>query len=264
VTVMESNIENLRLITDNNQKDDLKRKDQLVRNILILVCVLALLFCESGCRNSSKQRSIVEPPEIPSSRTLTLSQQQLVYLDWHSPNRPGTKVTGKRIVPDSGVEFDIYFPSNATGNRTVNYVSSGQGGRGTLIGADIRGYEAFALKFTLVSIDGQTAPELKEKVAVGALIGPTATGRLSDYKPVTLSMVSPEKSLIAKTPMRVDKIRQIGFHVRMLNPHDWKPTGSMVTLRVEPVADAGAVPWPISGQSVQNSSVKPIAVISKR
>jgi hypothetical protein len=141
------------------------------------------------------------------------------------------------------VEFDIYFPSNSPGYRSVDYVSSGQGGRGTLLGADIRGYEAFALAFTLVSIDGQTAPELKEELVVGALIGPTATGKLVHYKPVTLGLGSSEKTAIAKTPVRTNKICQIGFHVRMLNPERWKPTGTNVILRVEPVKDAGAVPW---------------------
>jgi hypothetical protein len=151
-------------------------------------------------------------------------------------------VIGKRVVPGPGVEFDIYFPSNDPDCHSVNYVSSGEGGIGALVGADIRGYEAFALVFTLVSINGQTAPELKEKVEVGALIGPTATGRLSKYKPVTLSLFSSEKSKIAKTPMRTNKIYQIGFYVRILEPLNWNPMGTKMILRVEPVEDAGFVP----------------------
>lgn len=187
-----------------------------------------------------------EPPEIPPSRILTLSQQQLVSLDWHSPNRAGARVMGKRVVPGPGVEFDIYFPSNDF--SSVKYVSSGQGGIGALVGADIRGYEVFALVFTLVSINGQTAPELKEKVEVGAVIGPTATGRLSDYKPVTLSLFSSEKSKIVKTPMLTNKIYQIGFCVRLLDPQNWNPTDTKMILRVEPVEDAGFVPWQTQGQ----------------
>ena len=117
-----------------------------------------------------------------------------------------------------------------------------------MVGADIRGYEAFALVFTLVSINGQTVPELKEKVEVGALIGPTATGMLSDYKPVTLSWFSTEKSKIAKTPMRTNKIYQIGFYVCMLDPQNWNPKGTKMILRIEPVEDAGFVPWQTRGR----------------
>ena len=39
--------------------------------------------------------------------------------------------------------------------------------------------------------------------------------------------------------MHTDKIYQIGFHISMLNPEDWKPTGSIVTLRVQPADDTG-------------------------
>ena len=214
-------------------------------NKRVLICRVIVVVCSvlCGCENGSKQDLVLtEPPEIPHSRILTLSQQQLVFLDWHSPKSAKARVIGKRVVPGPGVEFDIYFPGNDPACRSVNYVSGGEGGIGALVGADIRGYEAFALVFTLVSINGQTAPELKEKVEVGALIGPTAAGRLRDYKPVTLSLFSSEKSKIAKTPMRTNKIYQIGFYVRMLEPQNWNPMGTKMILRVEPVEDVGFVP----------------------
>ena len=176
------------------------------------------------------------PVEVPPSRILTLSEQQLISLDWHSPNRTRAHVKGKRVVvADPGVEFDIYFPSNSPRSRSLNFVSSGQGGTGALVGADIRGYEVFALKLTLVSINGQSGPELKQKLMAGAVIGPTGKRRLRTYEPVTLGLAASEKTVIAKTPVSTDKIYQIGFHVHMLNPQDWDPSGSMVRLRVEPV-----------------------------
>jgi len=177
-----------------------------------------------------------KPVEVPPSRILTLSEQQLISLDWHSPNCTGAHVKGKRVVvAGPGVEFDIYFPSNSPRNRSLNFVSSGQGGTGTLVGADIRGYEVFALKLTLVSINGQSEPELKQKLMAGAVIGPTGKRQLRTYGPVTLGLAASEKTVIAKTPVSTDKIYQIGFHVNMLNPQDWDPSGSMVRLRVEPV-----------------------------
>ncbi|MCK4435371.1 hypothetical protein KAU87_01015, partial [Candidatus Bathyarchaeota archaeon] len=169
--------------------------------------------------------------------------QQLVSLDWHSPHRTDARVVDKWLFLYSPVvEFDIYFPSNSPGSRSLNFVSSGEGGKGSLVGADIRGYEAFALKFTLVSINGQSEPELKQKLVVGAVIGLTSMGQLSTYEPVTLGLAASEKTVIAKTSVQTDKIYQIGFHVHMLNPQDWDQSGSMVKLQVEPVEDGEAVP----------------------
>ena len=183
-----------------------------------------------------------EPGETPPSRILTLSEQQLLSLDWHSPNRTGALVKAKRVVPGRGVEFDIHFSSNSPGSRSLDFVSSGEGGRGTLVGADVRDYEAFALKLTLVSINGQSEPDLKQKLVAGAVIGPTSTGELCSYEPAMLGLAALEKTVTVKTSVSTRKIYQIGFHVHMLNPQDWDRSGSIVTLRVEPVENGVAVP----------------------
>jgi hypothetical protein len=174
---------------------------------------------------------------------LTLSEEQLVLLDWPGRNLAGGRVKRKRLVAGPGVEFDISFPSNSPASCSLDFVSSGEGGRGVLAGADIRGYETFALKLTLVSIDGQSGPELKQKLVVGAVIGPTATGELCTYEPVTLSLTASEKTVIARTSVGTDQVYQIGFHAHMLNPQEWNRSGSIVTLRVEPIEDGGVVHW---------------------
>ncbi len=218
------------------------------KSVFILPFIIAVCFA-FGCEHSSKKSlEVPSPPEIPPSKTLTLSQQQLVYLDWHSPNLARARVTEKRILPGPGVEFHIYFPSNSPDCSTIQHVSSGEGGRGVLAGAEVRGYEKFALTFTLVSINGRTEPNEREKVEVGALIGPTAGGRISECKPVTLSLLSSEQSKVAKTPMMTDKIYQIGIYVRLLKSENWNPTGTEMVLRVEPVEDAGFVPLQTTGQ----------------
>jgi hypothetical protein len=200
-------------------------------------------LCGVGCQKGSNKPIVVgKPVAIIPSRILTLSEQQLVLLDWHSPNRAGARVKGKRLVAGPGVEFDIYFPSNSPGSNSLDFVSSGEGGIGSLVGADIRGYEAFALKFTMVSINGQSEPGLKQKLVAGALIGPNSTGQLRTYEPVTLGLVASEKAVIAKTSVQTDKIFQIGFHVHMLNPQDWNQSESRIILRVEPVENGGTVP----------------------
>ncbi|MHC4165917.1 MAG: hypothetical protein ACYSWQ_03055, partial [Planctomycetota bacterium] len=122
------------------------------------------------------------------------------------------------------------FPSNEPGNRSIDYVSSGAGGRGSLIGFDVREYESFALSFTLVSIDGATGSDMTCELAVGAVIGPTAEGELSGYTPVTLGHAVGRTTAISRTPVGSGSIHEIG--------EDWSPSGSMVTIRVEPVQNA--------------------------
>ena len=214
------------------------RGDWPVRNGILFACLLVFWLCGAGCQTRSKEPVVVgKPVKISPSRILTLSEKQLVSLDWHSPNRTGARVKDKRMVAGPGVEFDIYFASNNPGSRSLNFVSSGEGGSGSLVGAGMRDHEAFALKLTLVSINGQSEPELKQKLVAGAVIGPTATGQLCSYEPVTLGLAASEKTMIAKTPVSTDKVYEIGFHVHMLNPQIWDRSGSIVTLRVEPVED---------------------------
>ena len=65
---------------------------------------------------------------------------------------------------------------------------------------------------------------------------------LSSCEPFTLGMGDEEKSVTAKTPVYTNKIYQIGFHVHKLNPADWAPGGSIVTVLIEPAEDAGPIP----------------------
>ena len=51
-----------------------------------------------------------------------------MFLDWDGEVASHAKIVRKRIVGDSAVEFDIHFPSNEPGNRSIDYVSSGAGG----------------------------------------------------------------------------------------------------------------------------------------
>jgi len=172
--------------------------------------------------------------ESPARVILTLWEQQLVFLDWQRANRGGARVEGKRPVGGPGVEFDIYFPSNTPGKCSLSFVSTGEGGRGSLVGTDVRGYETFALKLTLVSVNGRSDPASKQKLVAGAVIGPTVGGRLAGYEPVTLSLAASERTVTAKTPVSTDKIYEIGFHIHALNHEDWDPSGSRVVLLVEP------------------------------
>jgi len=217
------------------------QEDSPMRKSTVWLYILVMLLSVSGCEQ--KRKEVVRPYQPPVSRTLTLSAEQLVYLDWYGRLHTGAQVIKKRLVGRSGVEFDIYFPSNSAGHRSVKYVSSGEGGRGALVGVDVSEYTAFALKFTLISIDAAAGPDIPQLLVVGAVMGPTATGEHYAYEPVTLSFASEQTTGLSRTSVQTGKIRQIGIYVRMLNPQEWNPAGTLVTLRVEPVDDAAEVPW---------------------
>jgi len=212
-----------------------------MKNILLFSVLSVSLVAVVGCGGGkAKPIPIAKPEQIPPSRMMTLSQEQLVFLDWHSPHRRGARVRGKRLT-GGGVEFDISFSTNDPGNTSVNFVSSGQGGRGKIVGGDISGFRSFALKFTLLSINGKSESQMKQKLEVGSVIGPTASGLAETYPPVTLSME--DSSAIAQTPIRSANIRTIGFHISALNPQDWDPLESEIKLLIEPAPDGGTAPW---------------------
>jgi len=191
---------------------------------------------------SEKPVGMGEPGQSRFVRILTLSGQQLILLDWHGSNSGGARVKGKRILAGQGVEFDIHFPGNNPGSCSLDFVSSGEGGSGSLVGTDISGYGVIALKFTLVSVNGKSESTMKQKLIAGVVIGPTDAGMLSTYEPVTLGLADSEKTVIAKTYVTTDKIYEVGFHVHMLNPQDWDVSGSMITLRIESAGNGGNAP----------------------
>jgi len=218
-----------------------------MRNIAIPIFGLILLLICGNCQRNDHNTTVTEglSSQMQTSQTLTLSGNQLIFLDWDGGIPSGARVIRKRLVSDSGVEFDIHFPSNEPGYNTIDYVSSGVGGQGTLVGSDINKYKIFSFNFTLVSIDGATGSDLSQELVVGALIGPTSDGRLSGYTPVTLSFASGRTTAVSSIPIfGVRKIYQIGFHAHLAKPENWNPTGSMVTIRVESIENIPTPSWP--------------------
>lgn len=213
-----------------------------MKNVILFSVLSFSMVLFFGCGGKEKPILVAKPDQIPPSRMMTLSQEQLLLLDWHSPHRRGARVMGKSV-SGGGVEFDVDFPTNDAGNVSLNFVSSGEGGRSALVGGDISGFRSFALKLTLVSINGKSDSDMKHKVEAGALIGPTAEGLVYAYSPVALSMQDSEKTVVAQTSIRSDNIRTIGFHIHAVNPNDWDPSGSELKLLVEPAPGGGAAPY---------------------
>ncbi|MBN1505393.1 MAG: hypothetical protein JW955_01035 [Sedimentisphaerales bacterium] len=211
----------------------------------VLLCLWIGAVLAGGCRQREQQASVIvsEPAPVVHSDTLTLSGDQLISLDWAGRSPSGPKVVRKHAVDNSGAVFDIQFSGNNLWQNSIDYVSSGSGGRMALVGLDVGGYQTFALKFTLVSIDGAVGPTLPQELAVGAVVGPTADGKLSQYEPLVLGFAGQQISGVARTPIGAPRLREIGIHVHMANPETWNPEGALVTLLVEPVPEA-TVPSP--------------------
>lgn len=216
-----------------------------MKNVAALASALTLALVAGSCRqdNSSATVAASQPSLTPASGVLTLSSSQLMFLDWDGPYASHAKVVKRRIVGDSAAEFDIHFPSNKPGHRSIEFVSSGLGGRSRLVGRDVSDYKTFALKFTLVSINGTAGSDTTLKLAVGALIGPTNDGKVSGHTPVTLGGASERVAAISRTPVGKSKIYRIGVRAYMLDPENWDPAGSTVTIRVEPVQNATIPAW---------------------
>lgn len=216
-----------------------------MKNIAVLASALTLALVTGSCRQDGTSATVTAAgfSTEPASDVMTLSSSQLMFLDWDGPYASHAKVVKRRIVGDSAAEFDIHFPSNRPGNRSIDFVSSGLGGRSRLVGRDVSYYKTFALKFTLVSINGTAASDTTLKLAVGALIGPTIDGKVSGYTPVTLGGTSERITAISRTPVGKSTIYRIGIRAYMVEPENWDPAGSTVTIRVEPVQNATIPAW---------------------
>jgi len=217
--------------------------------------VLAVSLAAAGCQqNVQPERVAAEPPlTSPRFTTVTLSAEQLMSLDWAGRAAGRAAIVEKRPV-GAGVEFDVRFPGSAAGACSLDYTSMGAAGRRALAGIDVSAYQTLSLKFTLVSANGQSDPNQPLEIAAGAIIGPAGDGRMSACEPVTLGFAPGRAAAVAKTPMRTGKIRVIGIHAHVVNPHAWDANGGLVTLRVEPAADADILPAPAPAPEPRSGS----------
>lgn len=176
-----------------------------------------------------------------SAIKLTLSDEGLMALDEYARYMAGLKATilEKRDIEGPGVEFDIYFPGNKHPYNSIYYVFSEQKLKDVFQGIDVASYDAFELKFTLISaVDGNDSPDSGGDLVVGALVH-------GSYDPESISLSeSKPGSSISTTRIDADhpSISIVGFTARLLPPRRWDPNGTAVTLLIEPVLDAVSMP----------------------
>lgn len=200
------------------------------RNILAILLALALALSTTTAKASN----------------FTLSDSGLMSLDWYLPWGLQGAIVDQRDIPEPGIEFDIHYPSIESPYPAVYYVSWKDGGAGSLVGFDISMYNNFELKFTLVSIDGVSAPDTGGTLTVGALINFGSTHGFQPKGIDFLSNTSYGTTAISSTSTDADQISIIGFTAYI--PSSWKagwnPSGTTVTLLVEPAPGAVAIPEP--------------------
>ena len=177
---------------------------------------------------------------------VTLSDAGLMLLDWYEDAYLPAVVVDRRDIPGPGVEFDIYFSIVEPGYKTVKCVSREGYGAGSLAGIDVSMYDAFELKFTLLAVDGINTPGIGGTLIVGALIGPYDDSLWAfqsqgvDFLPDT----DYGTTAISSTPVRTNRISIIGFiaYIPSSMEGGWNPSGTTVTLLVEPVSGDVAIP----------------------
>jgi len=173
-----------------------------------------------------------------SAMKLTLSDEGLMALDEYSKRNIGLKATilEKRDIEGSGVEFDIYFPGNKHPDHSIYYFFSEHKLKEVFQGIDVASYDAFELKFTIISVHGNDSPDSGGILIVGSHIN-------GSYRPEAISLrESKPKSSISTTRISTDRLSNVGFTAHMLTSQGWDPNGTTVTLLIEPVLNAFSVP----------------------
>jgi len=208
-----------------------------MRNARIVSCIISwsiLVLC----------------PFAVCGTTFTLSDSALMSLDYDYPyySNQSATITNITDVEGPGVRFDIMYPDPhyiRDQMPDLFWTSCIYGGNGTLTGIDISSFDAFALKFTLLSANGVSVPAATGPVIVGALIN------LSDatyaYRPEVIAFNDPYEpaSATSVTTLDVTQIEFIGFTCHPpywwydeTLPNPWDPDGAIISLLVEQANDA--------------------------
>lgn len=156
-----------------------------------------------------------------TARTLTLSDDALMSLEWHKARPQTASIINRRDVAGPGVVYDIYLPA---GDSSITYLAS------QLINIEVSKYNNFGLKFTLLDIDYQSSGHL--------VFGAKCDGR---YRPALIQKGQPRTTL---TSFNSKTLSNIGFVVYRIGSDETNSPALKITLKVEPVAGATLITPP--------------------
>ena len=165
-------------------------------------------------------------------------------------------IVDKRDVPGAGVEFDIYFPGIKPGENNFECVITKMADpNNPLFASNLQMYDAFALKFTLLAVDGDRSPNHKGRLVVGAYVN-------AGYRPEVVSLDSSDSnSTVSRTMVGNKDVFSVGVTMHQLTSDGWDPNGTTITLLIEPVPGAVVLPK-ISEKKPPNNGGKVIYVDS--
>ncbi len=159
-----------------------------------------------------------------------------------------SSIVDRRDRPGPGVEFDIYFPGTRTPENHLDCVSVAEDPSSLLFATDLRSFDAFTLKFTLLAVNGDPKAIHTGRLVVGAYIN-------GSYRPecVTLDKQTPvigrnnkrvadPNTAISRTTFKSSEIHSAGFTMHQLTSEGWDPNGTTITFLIEPAPGAVVIP----------------------
>ncbi|MGA2677705.1 MAG: hypothetical protein ABSF37_00230 [Sedimentisphaerales bacterium] len=184
----------------------------------------------------------------------TLSNDAIMALDYNDrdfyyPYINEAPILAITDVNGSGVQFDILFPDphNYSGQYPplLERTSSVRGGNGVLAGRDISMFDAFALKFTLLSARGVSTSDAVGSLVVGSMINEAVYSLAFNPEYIAINNSYPPASATSLTTTNANQISTVGFNCYIpyrdydeSYPNPWDPCGAIVSILVEPAPDA--------------------------
>ncbi len=186
--------------------------------------------------------------------TFTLSDDAIMALDYKEYNYypspyygNDTHILAITDVNGPGVQFDILFsdPHNYRGQYPSFYwTSSVYGGNGVLAGRDISMFDAFALRFTLLSARGVSTPDAVGSLVVGSMINEASYMWAFYPEYIAINDSYTPVSAMSLTTTNANQISTVGFTCYIPcggydenYPNPWDPCGAIVSILVEPAPD---------------------------
>jgi predicted outer membrane repeat protein len=200
--------------------------------------------------------TILISADLVSAGDFTLSNEELMMIKEYNKHVYGkSTIVDRRDVLGAGVEFDIYFPGTKTSENHFECVITKMADpNNPLFASNLQMYDAFALKFTLLAVDGDRSSNHKGRLVVGAYVN-------AGYRPEVVSLYSSDSnSTVSRTMVGNNKdVFSVGVTMHQLTSDGWDPNGTTITLLIEPVPGAVALPM-ISEKKPPNNGGKIIYV----